>query len=74
MSSANFFGTDSPLVNLFLEQYDGDYGNAPSGENLRKIIKEIHMKNTDYLTKSSNYHFEKFKNEYRHEFRKKNDN
>tara|TARA_B100000989_G_C19255214_1_gene349762 strand:+ start:251 stop:448 length:198 start_codon:yes stop_codon:yes gene_type:complete len=40
----------------------------------RKIIKEIHMKNTDYLTKSSNYHFEKFKNEYRHEFRKKNDN
>ena len=40
----------------------------------RKIITEIHMKNTDYLSKSSNYHLEKFKNEYRHEFRKKNDN
>ena len=38
MSSANFFGTDSPLVNLFLETYDGDYTKAPSGENLRKIM------------------------------------
>ena len=37
-STGNFFGTDSPLVTLFLETYGGDYTKAPSGENLRKIM------------------------------------
>lgn len=40
MSSANFFGTNSPLVNLFLETYDGDYTKAPSNDQLKKIMME----------------------------------
>ena len=38
----------------------------------RKIISEIHMKNTNYLSKSSKYYLEESRNKYLNEFIKKN--